>query len=258
VSVVPTHWKGCIPQGKVFDLLASPPIPYFSHLERSHSGLVHTLGKGAYRKIPGVRISLSPPVYQIAILPLQPQAVLDPPVLYQNFNIMMNIISKLAQKPTDKAIRITRIVFALIILATILFGWGVTRTEFWLPDWVRYSLFVFPAIGLIRGILDPGIFRKKIWKWTVFGLGIVMILISLFMIEDQAVITHPISPTNTGTIDLANVGSTPNISVPFSVSTDNWFVFYGFILIIMGLLLNGKNITLKNERYGEIVKKIRV
>ncbi len=130
VAVVPTHWKGCIPQGKGFDLLASPPIPSFSHLERSHSGLVHTLGKGAYRKIPGVRISLSPPEYQIAILPLQPQVVLDPPVLYQDFNIMMNIISKLAQKPTDKSIRITRIVFALIILATILFGWGVTRTEF--------------------------------------------------------------------------------------------------------------------------------
>ncbi len=41
---------------------------YFSYilcilfLERSHSGLVHTLGKGAYRKISGVRISLSPPL----------------------------------------------------------------------------------------------------------------------------------------------------------------------------------------------------
>jgi hypothetical protein len=97
---------------------------------------------------------------------------------------MMNIVSKLAQKPTDKTIRITRIVFALIVLATILLGWSVTRTEFGLPDWVRYVLFIFPAIGLIRGILDPGIWRKKVWKWTIFGLGIAMILISLFVIED--------------------------------------------------------------------------
>jgi hypothetical protein len=31
----------------------------------------------------------------------------------------MNLLSKLAQKPTDNTIRITRIVFALIIMATI-------------------------------------------------------------------------------------------------------------------------------------------
>ena len=128
---------------------------------------MHTLGKGAYRKVSGVRISLSPPLDQITILPLQPQAVLDPPVYIQNFNTMMNLVSKLAQKPTDKTIRITRIVFALIVLATIILGWGATRTEFGLPTWVMYGLFLFPAIGLIRGLLDPGIFRKKIWKWTV-------------------------------------------------------------------------------------------
>ena len=122
-----------------------------------------------------------------------------------------------------------------------------------------YGLFIFPAIGLIRGILDPGIFRKKIWKWTVFGLGIAMILISLFIIEDQPSISAIVTTTsNTGTINIADIGNTPTLLVPFTVSTDNWFGFYGFILAIMGVLLNSKNITLKNERYGEIVKKIRV
>jgi hypothetical protein len=174
---------------------------------------------------------------------------------------MMNLVSKLAQKPTDKTIRITRVVFALIILATILLGWGVTRTEYGLPDWVRYILFVFPAIGLIRGILDPGIWRKKIWKWTVFGLGTAMILISLFVIEDISIpsLSNPvIQSSNTGTINIAELNTQVSSSSGFPLSTDNWFGFYGFVLIIMGLMLNSKNITLKNERYGEIVKKIRV
>lgn len=172
---------------------------------------------------------------------------------------MMNLVSKLAQKPTDKTIRITRVVFALIVLATIILGWSITRTEFGLPTWVMYGLFLFPAIGLIRGILDPGIWRKKIWKWTVFGLGIAMILISLFVIEDQAIVSSALAPVaNSGSINIADIGTTPTISTPFAVSTDNFFGFYGFILAIMGVLLNSKNITMKNERYGEIVKKIRV
>ncbi len=136
----------------------------------------------------------------------------------------MNLISKLAAKPTDKTIRITRVIFALLVLATILLGWSVTRTEFGLPTWVMYGLFVFPAIGLIRGILDPGIFRKKIWKWTVFGLGITMILISLFVIEDQTIVSPTLAPVvNTGSIDIANISTTPSISTPFTVSTDNFF-----------------------------------
>ncbi len=81
---------------------------------------------------------------------------------------MMNLVSKIAQKPSDKTIRITRIVFALILLVTIILGWNVTRTEFNLPEQVKYILFIFPLIGLIRGIFDPGIFRKKLWKWTIF------------------------------------------------------------------------------------------
>ncbi len=146
---------------------------------------------------------------------------------------MMSLISKLVQKPSDKTIRITRIVFAILLLATILLGWNVTRTEFSLPEQVKYILFVFPIIGLIRSIFDPGIFRKKIWKWTIFGLGIAMVLISFFIIEDYTPVTVQILPISTESIDLANVGNTPTISLPFTVSTDNFFVFYGFVLMIM-------------------------
>jgi hypothetical protein len=122
---------------------------------------------------------------------------------------------------------------------------------------VKYALFVFPLIGLVRGLFDPGIFRKKIWKWTIFGLGITMILLSLFIIEDTPIVV-PTANVNSAAIDMNNLETAAKISVPFTLSTDNFFGFFGFILMIIGFFLNGKNITLKNERYGEIVKKIRV
>ena len=68
----------------------------------------------------------------------------------------------------------------------------------------------------------------------------------------------PTTVVNTGSINIADITSSATISIPFTLSTDNFFGFYGFILAIIGILLNSKNITTKNERYGEIVKKIRV
>ena len=170
---------------------------------------------------------------------------------------MLNLVSKIAQKPSDKTIRIVRVIFALLVLLVIVFWWNVTRTEFNLPEEVKYALFVFPLIGLVRGLFDPGIFRKKIWKWTIFGLGITMILLSLFIIEDTPIVV-PTTTVNGTAIDMNNLETAAKISVPFTLSTDNFFGFFGFILMIIGFFLNGKNITLKNERYGEIVKKIRV
>jgi hypothetical protein len=73
---------------------------------------------------------------------------------------MLSTLAKLAQKPKDRTIRITRVVFALILIAIIYFGWDVTALNFGLPIEVKYALYIFPIIGLIRGLLDPGIVRK--------------------------------------------------------------------------------------------------
>lgn len=139
---------------------------------------------------------------------------------------MLNLISKLAQKPTDKTIRITRIVFALILVLVIVFGWNVTRTEFNLPEEIKYALFFFPLVGLIRGIFDPGVWRKKIWKWTIFGFGMSMILISFFVIEDQAIVVPAAVTVNTNAIDLTQINSTSMIDVPFSLSTDTFLAIF--------------------------------
>lgn len=46
-------------QNRVFSIESTPGYEFI--LERSHSGLVRTLGKGVWGNSPGVRISLSPP-----------------------------------------------------------------------------------------------------------------------------------------------------------------------------------------------------
>lgn len=106
---------------------------------------------------------------------------------------MIKFLTKLAQKPSDKNIRIVRAVFALLLLLVIYFGWDVTSVNFGLPTELKYAFYIFPLIGLVRGAFDPGVFRKKIWKWTIISLGSLMLLISLILIDDRA----PIIDTHT-------------------------------------------------------------
>jgi hypothetical protein len=174
---------------------------------------------------------------------------------------MLSTLTKLAQKPTDKTIRTVRTVFALILIALIYFGWDVTALNFDLPAELKYALYIFPIIGLMRGIVDPGLFRKKIWKWTIVALGGLMLVISLVFIDDVPAVSPTIARATTVSgegISISDINTTPTSDTAFSVSTDNWFGFFGPILAIIGFLLTGKNITTKNERYGEIIKKIRV
>jgi hypothetical protein len=178
---------------------------------------------------------------------------------------MINTLTKLAQKPTDKNIRITRVVFALVLALVIYFGYDVTAVNWGLPAELKYAFYLFPAIGLVRGIADPGIFRKGIWRWVITGLGTVMFLSSLLLIDDVSPVSQtPVTPVTTISgeaqgVDISTLmTSQTRAGSAFSLSTDNWFGFFGPILILMGFLLNGKNTTAKNERYAEVIKKIRV
>jgi hypothetical protein len=175
---------------------------------------------------------------------------------------MINTLAKLAQKPTDRNIRITRVVFALILITIIYFGWDVTVVNFGLPAELKYALYVFPIIGLIRGLLDPGIVRKWLWRWVITAIGIKMLVISLIFIDDMEPKNTTVAPVVTisgeSGVSLADLTTGTEESSTFSLSTDNWFGFFGFVLLIIGFLLNGKNTTAKNERYGEVIKKIRV
>lgn len=81
---------------------------------------------------------------------------------------MMKFIQTLQAKPSDTTIRLIRAVFALLTLLVLALAvqYDVLIVQFSLPKELVYILFIFPLIGLIRAIFDPGIFRRKIWKWT--------------------------------------------------------------------------------------------
>lgn len=115
-------------------------------------------------------------------------------------------------------------------------------------------LYIFPLIGLVRGILDPGIMRRKLWKWTQVGFGIVLMVMALFLIETDTA-TEAVTPVGGEISASALVAGASRETV---IDTDFWVGFLGFWLTLAGLTLASKNITKKNERYGEIVKKIRV
>lgn len=171
---------------------------------------------------------------------------------------MLELAQKLAAKPKDRTIRSMRVIFALILILVILFGWDVTMMEFWLPEYLKYILFVFPAIGLVRGIFDPGVFRRKVWKWVLVGVAAMMILINLVVIEDISTPQVSIQEAVSGELNINSIIQTSEGDRAFTLSTDNWFGFFGWILLFNALFLNNKNITTKNERYGEKVTKIRV
>ena len=173
---------------------------------------------------------------------------------------MFKLIETLRAKPSDRNIRIIRVVFALILIGVIYFGFSKTNWEFTqIPKMALYILYIFPLIGLIRGIFDPGIMRKKLWKWTQVILWGVMLLLSWFFIEtDTGIQAPPQNLSNSGQIsalDLANQSQTMSWTV---VDSDFWIGFLGFWLMFAGITIASKNITLKNERYGEKVTKIRV
>lgn len=175
---------------------------------------------------------------------------------------MFKLIETLRAKPSDRNIRIFRIVFACILLGVIYFGFSKTYFEYSaIPKEALYVLYVFPLIGLIRGIFDPGVFRKKIWKWTQVGFGIFMMMVALFLINTEMRIvsdgsTATVSSGSLSASDL--VAATPTNTTASPIDTDFWIGFLGFWVSLFGLVLTSKNTTKKNERYGEIVKKIRV
>lgn len=172
---------------------------------------------------------------------------------------MLKLIETLRAKPSDRNIRIIRIVFATILLGVLYFGFPKTSFEYSaIPKEVLYALYIFPIIGLVRGILDPGIMRRKLWKWTQVSLGVTMMIVSLFFIEtDTSTRTDSVPSSASGWLSATEIVNR-NMPTPGGVDTDFWVGFLGFWLAISGLIFASKNITTKNERYGEKVTKIRV
>ncbi len=86
-----------------------------------------------------------------------------------------------------------------------------------------------------------------------------MLILSWFFIEtDTGGSAAPIVSSVSGEISAVDLANQATVSVAKIVDTDFWIWFFGFWLLLAGLTIASKNITLKNERYGEKVTKIRV
>lgn len=181
----------------------------------------------------------------------------------------LGAVSKLAAKPSDAKIRITRIVFALILILTIVFGFNGTEVNFSFFDikiadipydeYILPVLFIFPLVGLIRGIFDPGLFKKSIWKQIIIFLGGLMMIFSVFFLSEKPYIAET-TTTTTGEVTAETLArtETDNGAMFAVMPTDNLFFFYGLLTLFVGFFLNNKNLTRKNEKHGEVIKKIRV
>jgi Trk-type K+ transport system membrane component len=99
--------------------------------------------------------------------------------------------------------------------------------------------------------------RKGVWKWIITGTGVLMLVLSLFILDDTALPATNAPITASGEISIGEI-ATIDESGSFTLSIDNWLGFFGFILLFVGFFLNNKNITTKNERHAEKITKIRV
>ena len=170
---------------------------------------------------------------------------------------MPPILRFIQGKPSDTQIRLIRILWALIIVVLLLFGWNDFSLAYGIPAEGKYALGIFPLISFIRGIFDPGWFHRKTWRWIMVGTGVSMILIGWFvMVQNPQNSVQNTNLSSTGSISASDVLSTPHLRTPINV--DFYFSLLGFFLVFAGLVLSGKNITRKNEKYHDVIKTIRV
>jgi hypothetical protein len=169
---------------------------------------------------------------------------------------MPSIIAFFQSKFSDKNIRIIRAVYALIFAGVLYIGRYDLVPQWGLPPYSWYILALFPAVSLVRAVLDPGICRRKIWKWTQVGVGIYLVFVGWWVLENRDI--PSVSTLGTGTIQV-DAAPVPTVDVSAGyINADMYIALLGWICMFGGLLFASKNITTKNERYGEKVTKIRV
>ena len=177
---------------------------------------------------------------------------------------MLKFIEFVRKKPSNLTIRLVRLGFGWIIIATILLGYtdfslGISDIIF--PDWTKYLLLIIPAISIIRGAFDPGWFRKKVWKYIQITIAFILIFGSwIFIIEN-----HPTKNLQTEIQGTSTGGTVSIADITNSLETKNSDIFID-VGLILGLLwwfsllvaITGKNITTTREKHGEKIMKIRV
>lgn len=172
---------------------------------------------------------------------------------------MFQFIEFLKKRPSDKNIRIWRIIFGLIIvfLLTIYF-WEYSIN---LPDslkqnefYIKYILLILGIFPIIMWIFDPCIAKRKYIKIAQIFFWIILIIVGKNISVDSInKIPSPVV-SNSWSINLADINNTEAPSNPINIGF--WIALLSILPIIAWV--SGKCISQKCFKHWEVITKIRV
>ncbi|MDD2565381.1 MAG: hypothetical protein PHZ26_00505 [Candidatus Gracilibacteria bacterium] len=172
---------------------------------------------------------------------------------------MLNFIEFLKKRPSDKNMRIARIIFGLIII--FLLGIYFKSYTINLPSslksselYIKYSLFILGIVPILMGAFDPCFAKRKYVKiiQIVFGLTLIIVGNNINVGEIKKEVLKPVAQS--GSINLADITSSTNKSSPINIGF--WIALLGIMPLIAGI--SGKCISKKCYKHGETITKIRV
>jgi len=173
---------------------------------------------------------------------------------------MLGLLTTLQKRPSDRYIRIFRVIIGASLLSLMLLNAANINFSFVQNNEnLRLGLIYFlAALGcapIFSGITNVCLTRKKYVQRMQMGIGVLLFLLSFFMYVPSAQVAAPTPAVSaSGTVDFQNLTTQTQPTTPFSPSP--WVGLIGFIFLIAGA--TGKCITEKCMKYAEKITKIRV
>ncbi len=149
----------------------------------------------------------------------------------------MNFLKMLMQRPSDKTIKIIRIVFGLLLalgayynliyqgdaLETTFFGQELDQT---IRNYIKYAIVALGAVIVLLGITDFKVFKSKYVRYTQAFLFFLLMYIS------------------------SKIAETPNLDFDILV----WIM----ALVPLFAAITGKLITKSGLKHGQKITKVRI
>lgn len=168
---------------------------------------------------------------------------------------MLKFIEFLKARPSDKTIRISRIIFGLIILLLLWIEFNSYKLNIWDTLWIyeeyiKYFLFILWIVPLIFWVFDPCILKRKKLKLVQIAFWIVLIVVWNLIYFEEIKIQNVESET----IDVSELNSTETQKDPVNI----WFLMAFLWILPLLAWISWKCITQKCFKYWEVITKIRV
>jgi hypothetical protein len=181
-------------------------------------------------------------------------------------NALMKLAKLLQSRPSDMMIRIVRLVYALLLGATIYAGWSFAYDWSVFGYFAGYGEYCWYAVGavalwwLLWAVSPWCLLHRRTLKRIMMGLGIFMMLASIFLIDTPVVMEGSPIPgvaSSTGSVSYDSIASTSGARMSSPGVPVRLFVFL-LGLISVGLGATSKFVTSGCLKYKEKITVIRV